>query len=452
MKIAVQLAESDIVRTVRSLADNPSDATHPVYNVSRSLGTGKATCRACNNLIEENERTLLFQFAPHEQDHEHHYRRVRMVIHEDDCSQSGEKMINCPLPSCQTSIPKEQWSKHWQNHNIGSGWVMKKPASVQICAKHSLAHCGQCEEDRELEEPKLDERVPTIKKKEVKSSENLEWRHTEEDGFEMWETKEDPNKFAIIENGDKYDLYYLKDSYSSTEEAKAAAESMQKIAQDGGGTGGAGAGSGGGDGSSGGASSSGASSPGSGEGSGISTSGESADSSDNESSEASIVNQDSDEDPRPPSDEIKDCPKCKSSMQETQLLNNVRGFICGSCGYTYKKRKPKKSPTTSSWVNNLIDINSLKSTTEQTNESDITPRIPPALLPQAEAIVEPKAAIDLFKLQKAAYRSVTCQRCGKTYRTNKKGHFTGFCETCKEKLGIVNHQWNSQDAQRGHSG
>lgn len=50
------------------------------------------------------------------------------------------------------------------------------------------------------------------------------WRHTENDGFEMWETTEDPNKFAIIENDDEYDLYALQGSFDSPEEAKAATE------------------------------------------------------------------------------------------------------------------------------------------------------------------------------------------------------------------------------------
>lgn len=50
------------------------------------------------------------------------------------------------------------------------------------------------------------------------------WRHTDEDGFEMWETTEDPNQYAIIENNEQYDLYALQGSFDSPEEAKAATE------------------------------------------------------------------------------------------------------------------------------------------------------------------------------------------------------------------------------------
>lgn len=509
MKLAVQQADPSVVRSVRLIVDKPETAAHPIFNVSRSLGTGKATCRSCNKLIKENERTILFHYAPHEPDHEHSYRRVRMVIHEDDCSGSG-RTIRCPLPACGDQISETQFSKHWQNHGIGSGWQLNRAASFNICAKHNIAHCGQCEEDRELEKPKLDERVEKIYKtfevkacvpcwtaiadvagpalmglqegantgvtehdegsaihkivtdvtnpvgfavqrakqmiKKVKSSE--EWRHSEEDGFEMWETTEDPNQFAIIENNDKYDLYVLKGSFSSSEEAKSAAESIKKTAQDGGG----GSSSSGGGGGDGGSASSGSTSGGDAGGGGISNSGESADSSDNESSESDIQNsRDNDEDPRPPSTSKKDCPQCKIPLQSIDLINGIQGFVCGSCGYTYRKKQKDKRLT--SWIDNLSDINSLTSKEDgEIKELDIEPQLPPSLLPSPELQSEIKPASDLFIATKTALRTTVCQRCKRTYKVNKKGHFTGFCETCKEQLGMVTHRWDSQDARRHHDG
>lgn len=443
MKIAVQQAEPEVVRAARSFADNPETAQHPIFNLSRGLGTGKATCRACNKPIKENERTLVFFHAPHEPDHEHHYRRVRMVIHEDDCSQKPAQTgpttdtggpVTCR--TCGDSVLKKDFVDHWKEHGIGSnGWTLNRAASFSFCAKHNTAHCGQCEEDRKLEELKLDKRVPTIKKKR-KASE--EWQHTDEDGFEMWETKEKHNKFAIVENDETYDLYVLQGSFNSPEEAQAAADGMTRTAQDSGG----GSSSGGGDGGSSSGSSGSSSSAGTGN-SGISTSGESTDSSDNESSEAEIS-----EGPRPPSTQ-KVCPKCDIPLEQTELLGNISGYRCGTCGYTYRRRKKRQA---NSWMNNLSDVQSLTDNKEEEiAELEIGPRIPPSLLPNSEPSYQIKEVSDIFTSAKTA-RSTVCARCHKTYEINKKGHFTGFCETCKEQLGMVTHKWDSEDARRGHDG
>lgn len=222
-------------------------------------------------------------------------------------------------------------------------------------------------------------------KDEEESSErtSAKWRHTEDEGFDMWETTEDHNQFAIIEADNKYDLYELKGSFDSPEDAKAAADGNIKVAQDGGGGGASGGGSsGGGDGGgSSGGGDGGGDAGGSSAGDGGDASGDSGYSSgsdtasESESTDSGEEESDGDEDPRSPTGKPSDCPRCGDKLNPIYITGG-RVYTCMNCGWTYRKKKRLES----SWFDRIPSAGAQSAEPTEPQVLSIDPVVPPLLL------------------------------------------------------------------------
>lgn len=287
------------------------------------------------------------------------YAQEELVAELGNAMLMGHTGVESPTEQTQNAGYIQSWLTPLKNDK---NFIIQAAGKAQRAVDHILGINPEEFADEEAEQ--ASERLATS------------WRHTEDDGFEMWETTEKHNEFAIVEAGEKYDLYVLQGSFDSPEEAKAAAGTT-KTAQDGGGGGASGGGSSGGGASGGG---DGGSSGGDGGGDGGAASGGGAESSTDsgfssgtEDSESDPV--DGDEDPRPPSGSTHECPRCHQELNPIYLVGGGRVYTCKDCGYTYRKKRRLEA----SWFDRIPVQTAEPQTTEEPEILPINPVLPPIL-------------------------------------------------------------------------
>lgn len=142
VKTAVKRVHPDTAKEIRNKHKSKEDLAHPYYALETRKPSGKdRTCRECNSTIDGD--AIYFDRAvgdePWNRD-----KGYLCVKHENDAD--VEKWIRCPRRECGDSVPESEWGQHWRDHAIA--------ASVHRYHTSKVAHCGQCEEDLELEAPK----------------------------------------------------------------------------------------------------------------------------------------------------------------------------------------------------------------------------------------------------------------------------------------------------------
>lgn len=149
MKIAVKKVPPNVAKDVRAIDKGDKKLDHPYYQVEKRKGTGKATCRQCDTLIDEGEPTLYFHYAPED---DNTWIRTRGTIHADDCEGGKDEWTKCP--KCRKQIPRADWSAHWAKEKG------KRAASKRVTA-------GTPIQDWHMMEPDEDEKRFTIKPLEI---------------------------------------------------------------------------------------------------------------------------------------------------------------------------------------------------------------------------------------------------------------------------------------------
>lgn len=112
-RYAVRRLPPRVVKEVRSLHRSKRPPEHPYHSVESHVGTGKATCRGCGELIMQGERAIRFQYSS---DADRPWMRHTLVIHEDDCG-GDDYWVRCPR--CDDDIELDDWPTHWRNHRYG---------------------------------------------------------------------------------------------------------------------------------------------------------------------------------------------------------------------------------------------------------------------------------------------------------------------------------------------
>lgn len=141
VKTAVNRVHPDVAKEIRQKHKEKGELAHPYYALEKRKPSGKdRTCRECNNTIEGD--AIFFDRATGDEPwlREKGYLCLK---HEKDAD--IEKWIRCPRRECGESVPESGWSEHWRDHSVA--------ASVHRFHTSKVAHCGQCEDDLELEPP-----------------------------------------------------------------------------------------------------------------------------------------------------------------------------------------------------------------------------------------------------------------------------------------------------------
>lgn len=112
-RYAVRRLPPRVVREVRSLYRSQRTPKHPYHSAESHVGTGKATCRGCGQLIMQGEKAIRFQYSP---DADRPWMRHTLVIHEGDCG-GDDDWVRCPR--CDDDIELVDWPTHWRNHRYG---------------------------------------------------------------------------------------------------------------------------------------------------------------------------------------------------------------------------------------------------------------------------------------------------------------------------------------------
>ena len=353
------------------------------------------------------------------------YAQEELVAELGNAMLLGHSGIQAPHEEEQNAAYIQSWLKALRGDK---NFVIQAAGKAQKAVDHILG--VNPEEFKDEEEGGVEGEEKTASK----------WRHTEDDGFEMWETTEKHNEYAIVEAGDKYDLYTLVGSFDSPDQAKAAAEGT-KTAQDGGGGGDGGGGASGGDGggTSGGDGSGGdASGDSSFSGGGSNADGDSDGDDDGDFS-------DGDEDPRPPTGGHDNCPRCGDHLNPIYLVGG-RVYTCMNCGFTSRKKRKRES----SWFDRIPQPESSSTTSEEIPILPINPIISPVLMETPAEQTDNKT--NAGKLFSMSFRARFCSLCGKQIGSSEAGSYTGICEADRERLGIVLHEYGSEDSRSGHYG
>lgn len=109
-RYSVKTVPPEVAKQVRKLNDGNTEPKHPYYKIEERSGSGKATCRQCNQMIAEGEPTIFFHYAP---DDDNTWIRTKGTIHKEPC-ESEEEYTKCP--KCRKQVPSSTWSNHWQQH------------------------------------------------------------------------------------------------------------------------------------------------------------------------------------------------------------------------------------------------------------------------------------------------------------------------------------------------
>lgn len=110
-KLSVVRVLPDFAKKVRNLQGSDK-VKPPFHKYEERVGTGKATCRACGDVIGEGEPTMYYE---HGDDKEKPWLRTRGTIHAEECN-NDKDWTKCPKKDCGTSVPNEEWSTHWREH------------------------------------------------------------------------------------------------------------------------------------------------------------------------------------------------------------------------------------------------------------------------------------------------------------------------------------------------
>lgn len=141
IKTAVKKVHPDVASEIRRNHKNKAELSHPFYALeTRPKGDKERSCRECGKAIDGD--AIYFDRATGDEPwlREKGYLCLK---HEKDTD--VEQWTRCPRKDCGKSVPESEWSEHWRDHKVA--------ATVHRHHTSKVAHCGQCEDDLEIEPP-----------------------------------------------------------------------------------------------------------------------------------------------------------------------------------------------------------------------------------------------------------------------------------------------------------
>lgn len=220
VKTAIKKIHPDVASEIRSQhagrqkgKKKKEELGHPYYSLeTRSQGDKERSCRECGNVIDGD--AIYFDRATGDEP----WLREKGYLCLSHEGTEVEKWTRCPRKDCGESVPESEWSAHWRTH----------VAAVSVHARFhnaKVAHCGQCEDDLELENVKkrtlnhdgtvLEEVLASKTAGDVIPAEKFIQRRIEQEEAKMERTPQRVRRI-LTENDEEFVRRTIEESVSTT--------------------------------------------------------------------------------------------------------------------------------------------------------------------------------------------------------------------------------------------